>query len=101
MKFYPFLARNVLAPALDTVRGAHTMRCLAELEESQWWTADRIHELQSTRLQHLIDHAYTHVPYYLETMSEYGILPSAIRELAGKHTFVFSRVASDIESQGG
>ena len=80
MEFYRHLARHLLAPTLDAMRGAHTMRCLAELEQTQWWPADRLQELQSERLQRLIQHAYAHVPFYHETMAEHGLAPSDIRD---------------------
>ncbi|MBN1151703.1 MAG: phenylacetate--CoA ligase family protein [Dehalococcoidia bacterium] len=77
---YPYLARHVLAPALDIARGAHTMRCLAELEQSQWWPADRLLELQSERLRRLIHYAYSHVSFYRQTMAEHGLAPSDIQD---------------------
>ncbi len=55
------------------------MRCLRELEQSQWWPLEQIRELQSSRLQRLIEHAYQHVPYYRRTMDELGVAPAAIR----------------------
>jgi len=77
---YPYVARRVLAPEFDAMRGAHTMDCLAELEQSQWWPADRLQELQSERLQRLVQHAYAHVPFYRQTMAERGLTPSDIRD---------------------
>jgi len=70
---------HVLAPAYDRVRGTRTMQCLRELEQSQWWPAERIHELQSERLQKLITYAYMHVPYYRAAMDACGLSPSDIR----------------------
>lgn len=58
------------------------MRSLKELEESQWWTFERIQQLQSERLQRLIHHAYEHVPYYRALMDAYGVFPSSIRTAA-------------------
>ncbi|MFW6103336.1 MAG: phenylacetate--CoA ligase family protein, partial [Chloroflexota bacterium] len=82
MSFHTLLARHVLAPAYDLVRGAHTMQCLRELEESQWWPLERILELQSRRLQRLVEHAYVRVPYYRRVMEGRGIVPSDIRTAA-------------------
>lgn len=64
---------------MDLIRGTHTMRCLAELEESQWWARERIEQLQAERLQRLIEHAYARVPYYRRVMVERGLTPSGIR----------------------
>ncbi len=79
MSLYPMLARHVLAPAYDLARGSGTMGRLAQLERSQWWPPERIMEEQCLRLQRLIEHAYTHVPYYRELMDARGIGPSQIQ----------------------
>ena len=80
MTAYNHLARHVLAPTLDRIRGTHTMRRLRELEESQWYSPQAIGELQSRRLQQTIDHAYEHVPYYRQMLDERGLTPTSIRE---------------------
>jgi len=79
MSLYNALARNVMAPTMDILRGTHTMACLRELEKSQWWPAERIEALQSERLRRLIEHAYERVPYYRRIMDERDIRPSDIR----------------------
>ena len=79
MSLYNVLARNVMAPTLDLLRGTHTMSCLRDLGQSQWWPRERIEELQSKRLRRLIEHAYVHVPYYRALMQERGVTPSDIR----------------------
>jgi phenylacetate-CoA ligase len=82
MTLYNTLARHVLAPSFDRIRGARTMKRLAELEESQWWPRDRIEELQAGRLQRLISYAYEHVPYYRRIMDERGLGPADIQSAA-------------------
>ncbi len=79
MMLYNSLARHVLAPSLDVLRGTHTMKCLSELEESQWWPRERIEELQAERLQRLIKYAYERVPYYRAIMDERGLKPHDIQ----------------------
>ena len=78
MTLYNSLARHVLAPSLDRIRGTNTMKRLAELEESQWWPRERIEELQSVRLQRLISYVYDRVPYYRALMDERGLKPRDI-----------------------
>ena len=82
MTLYNTLARHVLAPSRDRVRGRSAMKCLAELEESQWWPRERIEELQAERLQRLIGYAYDHVPYYRRLMDERGLKPHDIQSTA-------------------
>jgi len=76
---YPFVAKHVLAPTFDRLRGTATMRCLAELEQTQWWSRDRIMELQSQRLQTLVTHAYETVPYYQRVFDERQLKPQHIQ----------------------
>jgi len=79
---YNTLSRHVLAPSFDLIRGARTMKCLTELEESQWWPRERIEELQAERLQRLIRYAYDRVPYYRRVMNERGLGPADIQSTA-------------------
>ncbi|MBN1855622.1 MAG: phenylacetate--CoA ligase family protein [Dehalococcoidia bacterium] len=79
MTQYSRLVRLVLAPTLDLLKKRHTMRCLRELEESQWWPLDRIQQLQSERLQRLIHYTYAHVPYYRRLIDGCGLSPGCIR----------------------
>jgi phenylacetate-CoA ligase len=79
MHSYNLIARHILAPGYDLLRGTHTMRCLAELERSQWWSPERIAALQSERLARLIEHAYRTVPHYRSAMQQRGITPNDIR----------------------
>jgi phenylacetate-CoA ligase len=80
MTAYNVLARHVLAPTLDVIRGTHVMRCLRELERSQWYSPKAIEELQSDRLQQTIVHAYEHVPYYRQLLKERSLTPKDIVE---------------------
>ncbi len=82
MSLYNALARHVMAPAMDLVRGTHTMSCLRDLEESQWWPPERIGELQASRLRRLIAYAWERVPYYRRIMNERGLRPSDILSAA-------------------
>ena len=68
----------MLAPTLDILRRTHATRSFHELEKTQWWPRERIEQLQSERLQHLIHYAYAHVPYYRQMMDERGIRPDTI-----------------------
>jgi phenylacetate-CoA ligase len=83
---YNTIARHVLAPSLDRMRGTSTMKCLAELEESQWWPRERIEELQSQRLRRLIEHAHARVPYYRALMNERGLRPCDIQSASDLQT---------------
>ena len=55
------------------------MKCLKELESSQWWPRDKILELQNQRLQQLVKHAYDNVPYYKRIFDERSLKPTDIQ----------------------
>ena len=78
MALYPALARHVFAPTLDGFRGTATMRCLGELEQTQWWSRDRLMELQAQRLATLVAYAYEAVPYYRRLLDERRLKPHHI-----------------------
>lgn len=82
MSLYRALARYLFAPCLDALRGTHVLRCLRELEESQWWPPERIAELQSERLQWLVHYSYECVPHYRRLMDGRGLSPGDIRTVA-------------------
>jgi phenylacetate-CoA ligase len=49
------------------------------LEESQWWSIDKLKEYQDEKLRNLISHAYKNVPYYREIFNQNRIKPEDIR----------------------
>ncbi|OGO15793.1 MAG: hypothetical protein A2Z02_05720, partial [Chloroflexi bacterium RBG_16_48_7] len=79
---YRFIATNIFAPALDLARGTRTMKCLDELNKSQWWPADRITELQNQRLRALVNYAYENVPYYRRILDGLSLKPDDIETIA-------------------
>jgi phenylacetate-CoA ligase len=76
---YKSIAKHILAPLLDVYRGTKTMKCLQELEKTQWWPRDRILALQKERLRRLVSHAYDNVPYYHRIFEERGLKPEDIQ----------------------
>ena len=79
---YTFMTKHVLAPMLDIFRGTATMKCLKELEETQWWPRHKIAELQNERLIQLLRYAYDNVPYYHRIFQEQGLKPENIETSA-------------------
>jgi phenylacetate-CoA ligase len=50
------------------------------LQESQWWSKERLEEYQMCCLSELLDHAYENVPYYQKIFNERGITPKDIQD---------------------
>jgi len=71
--------RSLLFPMLDLRRGTNSLKCLAELQKSQWLSKDEILNIQNKRLRALIKHSYENVPYYHKTFKKLGIMPEDIK----------------------
>ena len=56
-------------------------RRLRELQDSEWWDADRINEFHRTQLRQMIRHCYDTVPYYHDLFDANGIRPEDIAEV--------------------
>jgi phenylacetate-CoA ligase len=76
---YRWIARHLLAPVMDFLRGTRTLKYRKVLEQSQWWPRDRIIELQNKRLRQLVKYAYKNVPYYRRIFDARALKPSDIK----------------------
>jgi len=50
------------------------------LQESQWWTREKLEEYQMQQLSKLLHHAYENVPYYRKVFDERGLKPKDIQD---------------------
>ena len=55
---------DIVWPAAVSPRGMATLSLLFQLEQTQWWPADRLRDRQQAQLQRLLRHAAVHVPFY-------------------------------------
>jgi len=72
---------NLLCRAIQTARRNPFFAQLAELEQSQAWSAERLRELQQRRLTAMLRHAAARVPYYRELLRAAGVDPAAPHSL--------------------
>ena len=83
----PLLQRAYLDAYLAVFGATHWMMTgdvathLGDLQRSQWLKVDQMRELQERKLRKLVQHAYTHVPYYRDKLRALGIGPQDIRTL--------------------
>lgn len=61
------------------LRCSRVLYYLRQLQKNQWRSPDYLQELQNTRLQKMVRHAYDHVPYYRRLFDSEGITPDDIR----------------------
>jgi len=50
------------------------------LQESQWWSKEKLEEYQIQQLSKLLNHAYKNVPYYRRVFDERGLKPKDIQD---------------------
>ena len=72
---YGPLLGKVLFPAFEAVRGRPSLAMLRYLEQTQWWSADQLHDLQAGLLRRLLRHAYAHTAHYRQVFDQLGATP--------------------------
>lgn len=76
---YSIIAKHILYPIGETFLGTKMLRYLKELEKTQWWSLERLQELQNEKLRALIKHAYENAPYYHCLFQERGLTDKDIQ----------------------
>ncbi|RME34319.1 MAG: hypothetical protein D6786_05290, partial [Gammaproteobacteria bacterium] len=59
---------GILWPGLPGPHGEVLLSLLFQLEQSQWWSAERLFEAQWRQLRALLDHARRHSAHYRQTL---------------------------------
>lgn len=77
---FPFLAREIFH-IQEILLGRPSFRILLELNQSQWWSREKLDDLRLRRLQNLVRSAYEYVPYWREVMDKLDLAPGDIRSL--------------------
>lgn len=72
---YTSLVSGLLFPIHERLKRHDTVAVRKRMEESQWWTAERLESLQISRLRKLLAKARTHVPYYRDMFAGLGFRP--------------------------
>lgn len=85
---YSHLARSIVQPLNLWMDGEWAeMRFLREFERTQYWPLEEIRALQLKRLQHRLDHAYRHCPFYRNRWDRLDIVPSDVKQLEDLASF--------------
>jgi len=69
---YTSFVSRLLFPVHERLKQHSTVRVKESMEQSQWWTAEQLHELQLKRLQELLSYANQYVPYYRDLFKTLG-----------------------------
>jgi phenylacetate-CoA ligase len=78
---YTRLVAGLVFPLHERLKRHDTVAVRRKLEQTQWWPAERIAELQLDRLRTLLSEAGRHVPYYRELFGRLGFEPAAVRSV--------------------
>jgi len=82
---YSILANHIFYPVADMFLGTRLMKYLREMEKTQWWSPERLRELQNEKLRALIKHAYENTTYYRRIFDERGLTYNDIQTIADLH----------------
>ncbi len=82
MSLYTAITSRLIFPLHERLKHHSTVEVLGRMEESQWWDAGRIRELQLARLADLLKDAGDHVPYYRELFRKTGFDPERLSSLS-------------------
>ncbi len=79
---YTSICSGVIFPLHEWAKGHQTTRIRKELEKTQWWSIEKIQELQVQRLKNLLAHASQYVPYYRDLFQTIKFDPHSIQSVA-------------------
>ena len=79
---FQYLLLNAYALRIHRERyGKPFNRAFDELQQTQWFTPEQIHQYQTKRLQALVTHSYNTVPFYRKRYDQHGVQPGDIKDL--------------------
>jgi phenylacetate-CoA ligase len=76
---YTSAVARVLFPLHERLKRHHSTARRRALEESQWWTRERIREYQLERLRNFLIRIGSSVPYYQRLFQQHAFDPSLLR----------------------
>lgn len=78
---YTKLVSSLIFPIHEHLKHHTTVAVRKQMEESQWWSPERLADLQLERLRQLLARAHAHVPYYRQLFASLDFNPSQITSL--------------------
>jgi phenylacetate-CoA ligase len=81
MSLYTALCSRVLFPIHERLKGHSSVAVLRRLEQSQWWSAERLQAEQVERLRAFLTDIGEHVPYFRTLFKERGFDPRAVHSI--------------------
>lgn len=78
---YTRMVSGLVFPLHERLKHHDTVAVRRQLEQTQWWSPDRLAQLQLQRLRGLLQHAQQHVPYYRDLFARMDFEPAAVTSL--------------------
>jgi len=78
---YTRLVAHTLFPLHERLKHHTTVSVRREMEQSQWWQPEQLHEFQVRRLRALLMSANEHVPYYRDMFKQLSFDPTRVESL--------------------
>lgn len=78
MSLYTRLVSDLIFPVQERLKHHDTVRVRREMEQSQYWPAEKLEALRVDRLRALCDHAGRHVPYYRDLFRRLDFQPEKV-----------------------
>lgn len=82
MSLYTACVSNFVFPIQEKLKGHTTVAVRKSMDDSQWWSANRLQALRVERLRRLLSLAGSHVPYYRDLFASLGFQPADLADEA-------------------
>lgn len=82
MGLYTSFVSRVLFPFHERLKRHNTVELRRQMEDVQWWSAERITAFQLQRLRELLKDAATNVPYYRDLFAQLKFSPDSVQSTA-------------------
>ena len=82
MKLYTSFVSTLLFPLHERLKRHDTVALRRQMEEAQWWPADRLAAFQLQRLRDFLEDVAANVPYYRDLFVQTGFDPRQIQSTA-------------------
>lgn len=76
---YTRLVSSIFFPVHERLKRHDTVALRRQMEDVQWWPADRIAAFQLRRLRELLEDVAVNVPYYRDLFAQLGFDPASIQ----------------------
>ncbi len=81
MGLYTALVSSFLFPVHERLKRHDTVALRHQMEEAQWWSAERLAEFQIQRLRDLLKNIGQNVPYYREMFAKNAFDPLSVKSI--------------------